>query len=155
RGAAHHAPLGQLRPGRGDRRARGGGAQAPLHRPRRRARPDASPTQAQDTMKTLLLAAVLALAALPSSAQQKIIPAQSSIRFVTTQMNVAVEGAFHTFDATVSFDPKHPEATKAEFEVDLGSIDLGTDEGDHEAKGKAWLNVAAFPKARFVASSVK
>jgi len=106
-------------------------------------------------MKSIFLAATLAMAALSSAAQQKIIPAQSSIRFVTTQMNVPVEGAFHRFDATVSFDPKHPEATKAEFEVELGSIDLGTDEGDHEAKGKAWLNVAAFPKARFVASSVK
>lgn len=106
-------------------------------------------------MKALLLATALALAALPCAAQQKIIAAQSSIRFVTKQMSVPVEGAFRTFDATVAFDPKHPESTKAEFEVDLGSIDLGTTEGDHEAKGKAWLNVAAFPKARFVASSVK
>ena len=107
-------------------------------------------------MKALLLAAALATAALPpAAAQQKIIPAQSSIRFVTTQMSVPVEGTFRTFDATVAFDPRHPESTKAEFEVDLGSIDLGTAEGDHEAKGKAWLNVAAFPKARFVASSVK
>lgn len=96
-----------------------------------------------------------ALAAFPAAAQQKIIPAKSSIRFVTQQMNVPVEGQFKTFDASVAFDPAKPEATKAEFEVDLGSIDLGNAEGETEAKRKAWLNVDAFPKARFVAASVK
>jgi polyisoprenoid-binding protein YceI len=70
-------------------------------------------------------------------------------------MNVPVEGAFKKFDGSVTFDPAKPEATKAEFEVDLGSIDLGNAEGDTEAKRKAWLNVDAFPKARFVAASVK
>jgi len=91
----------------------------------------------------------------PAAAQQKILPAQSSIRFVTKQMNVAVDGEFRRFDATVAFDPKKPEATKAEFEVDLASIDLGNPEGETEARAKPWLNVAAFPQARFVASSVK
>jgi len=107
-------------------------------------------------MKILLLAAMLALA-LPASAQvpKKVDRAKSSIRFVTTQMNVPVEGQFKRFDATVAFDPAKPEATKAEFEVDLGSIDLGNAEGETEAKRKAWLNVEAFPKAKFVAGSVK
>lgn len=95
------------------------------------------------------------LVALPAAAQQKIIPGKSSIRFVTKQMNVAVEGQFKRFDASVAFDAAKPEATKAEFEVDLGSIDLGNAEGETEARRKAWLNVDAFPKARFVALSVK
>jgi len=101
------------------------------------------------------LALALVLVPLSAPAQQKVIAAQSAIRFVTRQMNVPVEGQFKRFDATVAFDPKKPEATRAEFEVDLASIDLGNAEGEHEAKGKPWLNVAAFPKARFVASSVK
>lgn len=96
-----------------------------------------------------------ALAAFPAAAQQKIIPAKSSIRFVTKQMNVPVEGQFKRFDASVAFDAAKPEATKAEFDVDLGSIDLGNAEGETEAKRKAWLNIDAFPKARFVAASVK
>ena len=106
-------------------------------------------------MKRLLPTALLLAAALAASAQQKIIPAQSSIKFVSKQMNVPVEGQFKRFDATVAFDPKKPEATKAEFEVDLASIDLGSVEGDTEVKKKAWLDVPGFPKARFVASSVK
>jgi polyisoprenoid-binding protein YceI len=99
----------------------------------------------------------IALVSLPFAiaAQQKIIPAKSQIRFVTRQMNVPVEGQFRKFDATVAFDPARPEAAKAQFEVDLGSIDLGNEEGETEARRKPWLNVPAFPKATFVASSVK
>ena len=108
-------------------------------------------------MRTLLAALALVLAAphAPAQAPKKIDASRSSIRFVTTQMNVPVEGQFKRFDATVAFDPAKPEATKAEFEVDLGSIDLGNAEGETEAKRKVWLNVEGFPKAKFVAESVK
>ena len=108
-------------------------------------------------MRSLLLALAFAVAAPHALAQapRKIDPSKSSIRFVTKQMNVPVEGQFKRFDATVAFDPAKPEATKAEFEVDLGSIDMGSDEGETEAKTRAWLNVPAFPKATFTAESVK
>ena len=107
-------------------------------------------------MKILVTAVLAAVfAALPAAAQQKIIPAKSQIRFVSKQMNVAVEGQFKKFDGSVAFDPAKPEATKAEFEVELASIDLGNAEGEAEAKRKVWLNVEGFPKAKFVASSVK
>jgi len=109
-------------------------------------------------MTPRLAVALLAAAfALPSAAQspQKIVAEKSHIRFAFKQMNVPVEGRFRKFDATVAFDPKKPEATKAEFEVDLGSIDLGNAEGETEAKRKPWLNIEAFPKAKFVATAVK
>lgn len=107
-------------------------------------------------MRALLLAAMIAVA-LPAAAQapRKIDRAKSSIRFVTKQMNVPVEGQFKRFDATVAFDPAKPEATRAEFEVDLASIDMGSPEGETEARRKPWLNIEAFPKATFVADSVK
>jgi len=107
-------------------------------------------------MKSVLLALMIALA-LPAPAQvpRKIDRAKSFIRFVTKQMNVPVEGQFTRFDAAVAFDPAKPDATKAEFEVELASIDLGNAEGETEAKRKAWLNIEAFPKARFVAEAVK
>ncbi|HEY2630247.1 MAG TPA: YceI family protein [Usitatibacter sp.] len=106
-------------------------------------------------MRFLAAAALAAAFVLPAQAQQKIIPEKSFIRFAFTQMNVAVEGKFRKFDATIAFDPAKPEATKANFEVDLGSIDIGTDEGTTEAKRKTWLNVEGFPKASFTATSVK
>src|SRR5258705_11058754 len=88
-------------------------------------------------------------------AQQKVVPDKSYIRFVSKQMNVPVEGKFRKFDATVAFDPQKPEATKAEFEVDLASIDLGTPEGETEVVRPLWFDTAKFPKAKLVASAVK
>jgi polyisoprenoid-binding protein YceI len=101
------------------------------------------------------LAAILLTQPVAAQAPQKIDPARSQIRFAFKQMNVPVEGYFRQFNAAVAFDPKRPEATKAEFEVELGSIDLGYPDGEAEARRKSWLNVEAFPKARFVASSVR
>ncbi len=86
---------------------------------------------------------------------QKIVHERSAIRFVTKQMSVPVEGQFRKFDGTVAFDPVNPGATRAEFTVDLASIDLGNEEGETEAKRKLWLDVGAFPKAKFVSTSVK
>jgi polyisoprenoid-binding protein YceI len=102
----------------------------------------------------LLLIAAFALPAFPQ-APQKVAADKSYIRFVSKQMNVPVEGKFKKFDATVTFDPKKPEAAKAEFEVDLASIDLGSPEGETEAVRPLWFNTAAFPKAKFAATSVK
>lgn len=102
----------------------------------------------------LLLIAAFALPAL-AQAPQKIAADKSFIRFVSKQMNVPVEGQFKKFDATVAFDPKKPEAAKAEFEVDLASIDLGSPEGETEVIRPLWFNTQAFPKAKFVAASVK
>lgn len=106
-------------------------------------------------LPALALSAVLLAAPALAQAPQRIALDKSQIRFAFKQMNVPVEGRFRRFDATVSFDPAKPEATKAEFEVELGSIDLGNAEGETEARRKAWLNVEAFPKAKFVAATVK
>jgi polyisoprenoid-binding protein YceI len=80
---------------------------------------------------------------------------KSRIAFTFRQMNVPVEGSFPKFTANVVFDAATPEAGKAEVEVDLGSIDTGSTDGDTEAKRKPWLNVESFPKAKFVSTSVK
>ena len=97
-------------------------------------------------MRSIPLLAALAVAATLAHAQapRKVDAARSSISFVSKQMNVPVEGQFRRFDATVAFDPAKPEATKAEFEVDLGSIDLGNAEGD-PARGKARVSAFVVP----------
>jgi polyisoprenoid-binding protein YceI len=82
-------------------------------------------------------------------------PARSEIRFVSTQMNVPVEGRFRKFNAKLDFDPAKPAASKAEIEVDLNSVDTGSDEADTEVKTKGWFNLAVFPSAKFVSGTVK
>jgi len=80
---------------------------------------------------------------------------KSRIGFTFRQMNVPVEGGFPQFTANIVFDSGKPDAGKAEIEVDLGSIDTGSTDGDTEVKRKPWFNVESFPKATFVSTSVK
>jgi polyisoprenoid-binding protein YceI len=111
-------------------------------------------------LRTLLpVALLLALtgAAAPATAQRvtAIDPAKSEITYVSRQMGVPVEGRFRKFAAKLDFDPSKPAASKAEIEVDLNSIDSGSDEADTEVKSKGWFNIAVFPTAKFVATGVK
>ena len=80
--------------------------------------------------------------------------AKSEIAFVSKQMNVPVQGRFKKFTAQIVFDPKKLAAAKAEIEVDLASIDTGSDEANDEVAKKAWFNTSAFPTAKFASSSV-
>ncbi|MEN9689461.1 MAG: hypothetical protein RI998_1458, partial [Pseudomonadota bacterium] len=59
------------------------------------------------------------LLALPALAQQKLVPAQSEIVFVSKQMGVPVEGRFKKFDAQIAFDPAKAAAGKIAFTVDM------------------------------------
>jgi polyisoprenoid-binding protein YceI len=105
-----------------------------------------------------ILAALLpCVLALPTQAAEltQLSFEKSRISFVSKQMGVAVDGSFRKFDAQVSVDPGHPEAAKARFEVDIGSIDCGSAEADTEVKGQSWFNALLFPKASFVATQIK
>lgn len=82
-------------------------------------------------------------------------PGKSTLSFVSKQMNVPVEGRFKSFRSKLAFDPAKPAAARAEFEIDLASIDAGSKDADDEVAGKAWFNTKEFPVARFVATSVK
>ena len=98
----------------------------------------------------------LALAAAgPAMAQQKLVPAESSVQFVSRQMNVPVEGHFRKFDAQIAFDPAKPDAAKIALTIDTGSATLGVKETDVELPKPIWFNVAKFPQATFQSKTVK
>lgn len=115
------------------------------------------------TLKSLRLSAVLSaslsLACLLGSpaahADQKLVPAQSEIVFVSKQMGVPVEGHFKKFDAQISFDPAKPETSKIALSVDIASATLGVPETDAELPKAAWFDTAKFPQATFQSSSAK
>ena len=88
-------------------------------------------------------------------AQQKLIPAQSEIGFVSKQMGVPVEGKFKKFDAQISFDTAKPDTSKIAFTIDTGSASLGSPESDAELPKAPWFGVAKFPQATFQSSAVK
>jgi polyisoprenoid-binding protein YceI len=99
--------------------------------------------------------ALLAAAAAPACAQQKLVPAQSEISFVSKQMGVPVEGRFKKFDAQVAFDPKKPEASKIGIAIDLGSVALGVAETEAELAKPDWFATRQFPQATFQSTTVK
>ena len=80
--------------------------------------------------------------------------AKSEITFVSKQMNVPVQGRFKKFTAQITFDQKKLASSKADIEVDLGSVDTGSADADAEVGKKAWFNTSVFPAAKFASSSV-
>lgn len=106
-------------------------------------------------LSTLLLSLAAFGAASSAQAQQKLVPAQSDIIFVSKQMGVAVEGRFKRFDAQIRFNPAKPETSQISFTVDTGSATLGVPETDAELPKATWFNVPKFPQATFQSSAVK
>lgn len=110
-------------------------------------------------MKTKILSplilSLLALMALPATAQQKLLPAQSEIGFTFKQMGVPVDGRFKKFDAQINFDTSKLTTSAVTFTVDIASATLGTPEIDAELPKAPWFNTAKFPQATFASSSFK
>ena len=107
----------------------------------------------------LLYVTVLAVSFLGAAsvafADQKLVPAQSEIVFVSKQMGVPVEGRFKKFDAQLAFDPAKPETSKIAFTVDVASATLGVPETDAELPKATWFNTSKFPQASFQSTAVK
>ena len=96
---------------------------------------------------------VLCLAAGNAHAQaqlQAVDMAKSQITFGFKQENVPGEGKFRKFTAQVSFDAAKPEATKANVEVDVTSVDLGDAGWNTDIQSASWFNTQQFPKSSFV-----
>lgn len=107
-------------------------------------------------MKRLALASLLAAASAAHAVEYtQVQPEKSAIAFTYEQMGVAVDGKFRRFSSQLQFDPARPTAARAQFTVELASVDTGAAEGDQEVAGKEWFNTRAFPSATFVSSGVR
>jgi polyisoprenoid-binding protein YceI len=112
-------------------------------------------THLSTTIRTTAILLLATLGAANVQADQKLLPAQSEIAFVSKQMGVPVEGRFKKFDAQIAFDPAKPEAGKIAFIIDIASITLGAPEPDAELPKSEWFATAQFPQASFQSSSIK
>ena len=106
-------------------------------------------------LRTVALTGAALLAPVPAWAQQKLVPAQSSVAFTARQMGVPLQGHFSQFDAQVAFDPARLASSKIAFTVNTGSATLGSRETDAELPKAEWFNTARFPQATFQSSSIK
>lgn len=82
-----------------------------------------------------------------------LLPAKSTLNFIYTQMGVPVTGGFKVFDGRIRFDPQKPQSASLQVELELSSIDAGSSEATSEALGNDWMNVKAFSRAGFTATS--
>lgn len=105
--------------------------------------------------RALLLASTLSIALIASASPLTLDPAKSSVSATFKQMNVPVEAKFKKFNARIDYDAAKPELSKAVVDIDTASLDLGDPDYNKEVAKKEWFNVAQFPKASFVSSSIK
>jgi polyisoprenoid-binding protein YceI len=106
-------------------------------------------------VSALLLTTASLLGVSPALAQQKLVPADSQISFVTKQMGVPLDGHFKKFDAKVTFNPAQLASSHITLSVDTASATLGAAETDAEMPKATWFNVPKFPQATFQSSSIK
>lgn len=106
-------------------------------------------------LRAVALTGAALLATVPAWAQQKLVPAQSSVAFTARQMGVPLQGHFSQFDAQVAFDPARLASSKIAFTVNTGSATLGSRETDAELPKAEWFNTARFPQATFQSSTIK
>jgi len=84
-----------------------------------------------------------------------VVTGKSEIAFTMKQMGVNFDGRFRQWKADIVFAPNALDKSKAEVDVDLGSLDLASTESEAEAKGPLWFNTAKFPLAHFASTSIK
>lgn len=110
-------------------------------------------------MKSLLRVVILSTALVSSIATavefKQVQANESTVTFGYKQMGVAMEGKFAKFTAQTSFDPAKLAKAQARIDIDLASIDTGSEEANDEVAGKQWFNAKAFPSAGFVSTGVK
>jgi polyisoprenoid-binding protein YceI len=95
------------------------------------------------------------VAAAPMAEAQGVLVDKSEIRFVAKQLGVNVEGRFRKWKADVVFLPRDLGKSKAEFDIDLASIDLASEDSEKEVRDKLWFDTAKFPVAHFSSTAIR
>lgn len=104
----------------------------------------------------LIASAITLAVAIPAlAAMAKLDNAKSNVAIVFKQMSVPVDAKFKKFSANIDYNAAKPETSKASVEIELASFDLGDPEYNKEVLKKEWFNAAQFPKASFVATTMK
>ena len=100
---------------------------------------------------------MLTFAVLASLAAGKpsVIPGQSEVSYVATQMGVPVEGNFTRFDAQVDLDPTKPDASSVTVSVDTSSLDFPAADVLRELAKPDWFDAAHYSTARFQSTRVR
>lgn len=110
-------------------------------------------------MKRSLASAVFSLILIAPSlraAEYKIDPVHSGVTFSVRHMMVSkVQGKFDQFEGSFSYDPKDPDASKAEATIQTESIDTGNPKRDGHLKSKDFFDAQEHPAITFKSTRMK
>lgn len=109
-------------------------------------------------MKKLILitAALIAQVALFAQTKWNVDVVHSSVKFTVVHLVISeVEGAFKTFDGTMTSPNPDFVASTINFTVDVNSISTDNDKRDTHLKSDDFFNAAKYPKMTFKSTSFK
>lgn len=106
--------------------------------------------------KSVLLATLLVSASFNAAATPRtLLPAESKIEFTVKEMGVPVSGEFKRFKGDIDIDPATPEKSSASLNIEVGSLDTGSEEADAIAVDPDWLDKLHAPLAVFKSQSIR
>lgn len=79
----------------------------------------------------------------------------SKLSFEGEMTGTPFTGNFSVWQATVQFDPKKPDDTRVEVNIDVRTAKTGDKDKDEALPGKDWFNSNSIPFAQFVGSKVR
>ena len=83
-------------------------------------------------------------------------PAHSSVIVSARHMMITtVRGTLKLADATIDFDPEHPERSSVEARIDAASIDTGVEQRDAHLRSPDFLDVQQFPHIVFRSTRIE
>ncbi|HEY5412280.1 MAG TPA: YceI family protein [Caulobacteraceae bacterium] len=82
-------------------------------------------------------------------------PAHSTLAFDSSAEGAAFEGHFDRWSADIRFDPKALASSHVTVQVETGSAITGDSGRDQTAQSDEWFASPMFPKATFVARTIK
>ena len=107
-------------------------------------------------MRLPFLAAVLSvagmLAAAPAAATDYVQAEGSTLAFGGMYQGEAFSGRFPGFETRMTFDPSDLASARLDVTIPLATATTGNRDYDGEMRGKAFLDAAAFPQARYTAT---
>lgn len=106
-------------------------------------------------IRSIFLAAALALSFGAHAGDWQADPAASSLKFSGSAEGESFVGAFKTFTPAIAFDPADLASARFEVDISLASADSGSAERDETLRGGDFFSVARFPNATYTASAFR
>jgi len=81
--------------------------------------------------------------------------AHSRVTFTVTKWGFAeVEGRFYDFAGTIAFDERHPELSRVDWRVRVGSVETGAPKRNQALQSPEYFDAARFPELHFTSERV-